>query len=206
MEKSFLTHLQWRNAEKHFDPERKISQEYLDEITHAIQFAPSSFGLQPFHVTIVTDPDVRAKLKEAAWNQAQVTDCSHFFVFSSRTDLKERIEKYFQIATGGDMQKREEMKAYEGMMQGFAEGKSKQEIENWADRQAYLALGFGLAACAELEVDSCPMEGFDPSIFDQILSLPENFHSVVCMAVGYRKDMPHFPKVRFEREDLFTMM
>jgi nitroreductase len=206
MENSFLGHLDWRNAEKHFDPAKKVSDADMEKILKAVHMAPSSFGLQPYHVHVVKNDDVRAKLKEAAFGQAQVSDSSFVLVFSGRSDdLKPRIDKYFEMATGGNAEAMKAMEGYKGMMQGFSEGMNKELLRAWAERQAYIALGFGLAACAELAIDSCPMEGFDKEAFDKILGLPEDFHSVVMMAVGYRKeDAEHFPKVRYPKEDLFT--
>ncbi len=205
MNKSFLEHLEWRNAEKNFDPAKKVSEEGLNKVLEAVRFTPTSFGLQPFHVYVVTDEAVRGKIREASWGQAQVTDASHLLVFASRLGINERIEKYFQIASGGDAAVRESMKGYEDMMRGFAGGMTPEREKHWADKQAYIALGFALAACAELEIDSCPMEGFDPSAVDALLGLPENMKSVVMLPIGYRKDMPHHPKVRFGADDLFTI-
>jgi nitroreductase len=204
MDSSFLAHLDWRFATKAFDPTKKVSQDYLDKILEAVHLAPASYGLQPYHVYVVTNDSLREKLKEKGYNQGQVTDASHFLIFASRTDLDERIEQYFTLATQGDAQKREAMKDYEGMMKGFAQSLSPPTEKAWADRQTYIALGFALAACAELEIDSCPMEGFDPPAYDQILELPANMKSVVCLAIGYRKEDPKFPKVRFSKEDLFS--
>ncbi len=204
MENTFLSGLDWRNAEKNFDPAKKVSDEDLNKILHAVKMAPSSFGLQPYHVYVVADQAVKLKLKEKGFNQQQFEDCSHVLVFCGRDDLVDRINKYFEMASGGDMEKRKAMEGYENMMKGFAEGKSSNDVIGWAFRQAYIALGFALAACAELKIDSCPMEGFDAKGFDQILSMPAGTNSVAVMTIGYRKDVPHMGKVRFPEEDLFT--
>lgn len=204
MDNTFLSGLEWRNAEKHFDPTKKVSEEDLNKILHAIKLAPSSFGLQPYHVYAVGDQDTKMKLKEKGFHQQQFEDCSHVLVFCGRNDLVDRINEYFEMATGGDAEKRKEMAGYEAMMKGFAEGKAPNDVMTWAFKQAYLALGFALAACCELRIDSCPMEGFDPHGFDQVLNLPPNMNSVAVMSLGYRKDMPHMAKVRFPEEDLFT--
>jgi nitroreductase len=83
-------------------------------------------------------------------------------------------------------------------------GKSKEHLMNWAQRQAYIALGFALAACCELKIDSCPMEGFDNKKIDNLLQIPTYMNSVVILAVGYRKTDSTHPKTRFSNEDLFT--
>lgn len=201
---SLLDNLEWRNAEKSFDPTKKVSEEDLAKILHAIRMAPSSWGVQPYHVYVISDQATKLKLKEKGYNQQQYEDSSHILVFCGRNDLAARVDKYFTLATGGDAEKRKTMVDYENMMKGSLTSKSPDDGMNWAYRQAYLALGFGLAACAELKIDSCPMEGFDPAGFDQILNLPANMKSVATLSIGYRKDVPHTPKVRFPDEDLFT--
>lgn len=205
MDNTFLSSLEWRQAEKHFDPAKKVSQEDLNKILHAIKLAPSSFGLQPYHVYVVSNADVKMQLKEKGYNQAQFADASHVLVFCSRGDLGNRINAYFEMMSGGDAEKRKGMEGYENMMKGFAEGHNAESEQSWAARQAYLALGFGLAACAELQIDACPMEGFSPQDFDAILKLPAGLHSLASMAIGYRvAGEDSSPKVRFPDEDLFT--
>lgn len=204
MENTFLSNLEWRNAEKHFDPSKKVSDEDLAKVLDAIKMAPSSFGLQPVHIYVVSDQETKLKLKEKGFNQQQIEDASHVLVFCGRNDLTSRINQYFEMLSGGDAEKRASTAAYEGMMNGFAEGKSPDQVMAWASKQAYLSLGFALAACAELKIDSCPMEGFDPQGFNEVLSIPTNMSSVVIMTIGYRNDEAHMPKVRFSGEDIFT--
>ena len=138
------------------------------------------------------------------FNQAQFSDASHVLVFCGRSDVAARIDEYEEMATGGDEAFREKMAGYMGIMRGAFEGKSEAEVLDWADRQAYIALGFAMAACAELEIDSCPMEGFLPAGFDKILEVPEHMKSVVSLAVGYRSADPRHPKLRYSEDDLFT--
>lgn len=204
MANTFLDNLDWRCAEKAFDPAKKVSDADLAKILHAIKLSPSSFGIQPYHFYVISDQATKMKLKEKGYNQQQFEDASHLIVFCGRNDLADRVNKYFEMASGGDAAKREEMKGYENMMKGFAEGKQGDDAMNWAHRQAYIAFGFAMAACAEMMIDSCPIEGFDATAADQILNVPANTKSVAILAIGYRKDLPHFPKVRFPEEDLFT--
>ena len=130
--------------------------------------------------------------------------CSHLLVFCARTDLQDRIEAYFQIASNGDDEVRANLKGYEDMMRGFFADKDENFVYAWARNQAYIAHGFALAACAELKIDSCPMEGFDPSAVDEILALPDYLKSVVMLPIGYREVDPHHPKVRYPEDDLFS--
>lgn len=199
---SFLTQLTWRYATKQFDTAQKLSDEQLQQILEAVKMVPTSFGLQPFKVLVVTNPELRTKLKEASWGQAQVTDASHLLVFCANTDVLPRVDTYFEMASGGNEDVRGQMKGYEDMMRGFASGMSQDAMLPWAAKQAYIALGFALAAAAELGVDSCPMEGFDGAQYKTLLGLEDNVTPVVLLPVGFRSatDTVH-PKVRFN--DLF---
>ncbi|MBI5754397.1 NAD(P)H-dependent oxidoreductase [Candidatus Peregrinibacteria bacterium] len=201
---SFLNNLDWRNAEKNFDPTKKVSDNDLAKILHAIRMAPSSWGVQPYHIFVIGDQTTKLKLKGKGYNQQQYQDSSHVLVFCGRNDLASRVDKYFEIASNGDPIQRKSMEAYEKMMRGSMESKNPEEGMNWAYRQTYLALGFGLAACAELKIDACPMEGFDPSGFAEILKLPSDIKAVATMSIGYRKELPHSAKIRFPEDDLFT--
>jgi nitroreductase / dihydropteridine reductase len=204
MTDSFIENLNWRFAAKDFDPEKSVSDDDLSTLLNAIQLTPTSYGLEPFHVVVVSDPELKLKLQEKGYNQPQFKNSSHVLVFCRRMDLDGRIDTYLDELTGGDAEKREAMKGFEDILNGFSEGKSTEEIRDWADRQTYLALGFGLAACAALKIDSCPMEGFVPPDFDQLLELPEHIKSVACLAIGYRSHDPKRPKFRFNQADLFT--
>ncbi len=200
---SFLNNLSWRYATKKFDG-RTIAPDKLAKIFEAVRLAPTSFGLQPFHVTIVTDKDLREKIKDLAWGQEQVTTGSHLLVFSARTDISDRINAYFELATGGQAALRATLAGYEKMMTDFAAGLDAPAAESWAARQTYLALGFALAAAAELEIDACPMEGFNPAGVKTVLKLPEHFFPKALLALGYRhaSEKPK-PKIRFPNSDLF---
>ena len=201
---TFLSQLNWRHATKSFDPNKKVSDEDLEKIKDAIQMAPTSFGLQPFHVKIITAPAIRDQIRPVSWDQAQITDSSHLLVFCARTDAMSRIDGYMEIASGGNPEARGKLEMYENLMKGALEPRSPEELKHWADKQTYIAHGFALAACAELKIDSCPIEGFDPAAVDKILGLPENTQSVVLMPIGYRAEEPKHGKVRFPESDLFS--
>jgi nitroreductase len=127
-------------------------------------------------------------------------------VFSARTDVDARIDQYAQLRTGGDAAKMEAMAGLVGMMKNFATMLPDDTTRAaWAARQAYIALGFAMAAAAELEVDSCPMEGFMPAGVKEVLGLPDHVHPVVLLPIGTRaSDDTPYPKARFPQDDLFT--
>lgn len=201
---TFLSGLDWRFATKKFDSEKKVSDEHLAKILQAIQQVPTSYGLQTFHVDVVSNDDFRAKMKDVSYGQSQVTEASHILIFSARNDVSERITHMLDEMSGGDTSGRDSFAEYEQMMRGSIEGKTSEDLMNWASRQAYLALGFGLAACAELRIDSCPMEGFDNKAVHELLGSPENSFPFAYLSIGYRKEGPAHPKFRFSQDDLFT--
>ncbi len=202
---TFLSQLTWRNATKDFDPDKRVSDEDLAKIKDSIRMSPTSFGLQPYHVVIVTDAETRAQIREHAWGQAQITDSSHLLVFCTRLDITEkRIDQLIALASGGNPAAKEALAGYEGMMRNALGSRSAEVLKAWGDRQTYIALGFAMAACAELQVDSCPIEGFVPEEVDKILKLPPHIKSVAMLPIGYRKADPTKPKVRFSEADLFS--
>ena len=201
---SFLSSLEWRRAIKGFETGRTVGETDLKKILHAVQMAPTSFGLQPFEVHVVKNLELREKMRAQAWNQAQLTTASAVLVFVARNDLKERISELLQKLSGGNPQALEGLKVYEGMMRGMLESRTDEERMAWSAKQAYIALGFALSACAELRIDSCPMEGFNPQEFDKLLGLSASRTSVVILPIGYRDEaLPLMPQFRFPESDLF---
>lgn len=197
---AFLDNLDWRYATKKFDETRPIPSEDLEKILEAIRLSPSSYGQQPYHITVVTDKKIKEKLTKAALNQQQVLTASHVLVFSARTDLLRRKETFI-----GMMQDiNPEYAKLLGkllLVNWFQKAFSKKA---WAEKQTGIALGFALAAAAELKIDSCPMEGFSGFLVKHILQLPHYMKPTVLMPIGYRAtDQKIYPKVRFSKEDLF---
>lgn len=203
---SFLSNLSWRYATKSFDTTRKVSDADLDTILEAIRMTPTSFGLQPYHFYVVTNQDIKDKIQAVAWNQPQVGSCSHLIVFAASTNVMDNKEKLFTLMSGGNPEVRAKLKGYEDMMTGFFANKSESEILAWASKQTYIAHGFALAAAAELEIDSCAMEGADFSQVGEILGLPPTQKALVMLPIGYRAEgeAPRGPKIRFSREELLT--
>lgn len=202
---SFLSQLHWRYATKKFS-DKKVSDENISIIKNAIRMAPTSLGLQPFHVVVVTNPEKRIELRAAAWDQAQITDSSHLFVFCARNDFPNRIESYINNTAEIQGTERANLQGFADMITGTVVMHGDNATD-WAAHQAYITLGFGLAACAELGIDACPMEGFDRSQFEKILGLPEYIKVQAVMAVGYRDETDPAivrPKVRFPESDLFS--
>lgn len=207
---TLLTALKWRYAVKQFDASRTIDPDTWSALEDSLVLTPSSIGLQPWKFIVVTDAAMKAKLQPAAWNQAQVSDCSHFLVMTVRKNLDEvHVDRH--IARMSEVQKTpvEALAKFRAMVTGnLDKARAEGRLDTWQMHQIYIALGNFMTAAALLQVDTCPMEGFQPKQFDEILGLTDTpYASVVCCAAGYRAASDKYTtkqKVRFHKEDLFT--
>ncbi|RFP10655.1 MULTISPECIES: NAD(P)H-dependent oxidoreductase [unclassified Duganella] len=202
--------LNWRYATKKFDPAKTVSDEKLEHILEAIRLAPTSSGLQPFEVFVVTNPDLRAKIQAVGWNQGQITESSHLLVFAAWDDITaDRVNMMFDLTNEQRGFINEGWEAYRKQLLGIVAARGQQANFDSAARQAYIALGVAMVAAAFEGVDATPMEGFDPAAVDQILSLKERkLRSVVMLPIGYRQPegdwLVNLKKVRRSRPNLIT--
>ncbi len=205
-----LQQLNWRYATKQFDTTRKINAQDWAALEQALVLSPSSFGLQPWKFFVVNDPAIRAKLRPAAYGQAQVTDASHLVVFAGKTDVTEADVdahiKNISATTGAPI---EALAQLRGMLLGsVVQHMDVATRQAWARNQAYIALGNFLTSAAILGIDTCPMEGFDRAQFDQILGLKaQGYASAVIATVGYRAATDKYanaPKVRFPKQQVLA--
>ncbi|WP_417241772.1 nitroreductase family protein [Celeribacter sp.] len=205
----FMDKLDWRYAVKKMDASKPVSEENVARILKAIQMAPTSSGLQPFKVFVITNPDIRAKIRPVAWDQAQITDGSHLLVFAAWDNYtEERVEAVVAQHAEERPGTREALDAYyDNLKAGYLPRDARTNSEH-AARQAYIALGFALAAAAELGVDSTPMEGFDPAAVDEILGLKaQGLTSLTLLPLGTRAEegdwLQGMKKVRKPHDVLF---
>jgi nitroreductase len=203
-----LDALRWRYATKAFDSKRKIPADTWSALEDSLVLSPSSFGLQPYRFLVINDPATRERLLPHAWGQRQVVDASHFIVFAARTSVTEaEIDTFIAHIARTRGVTPESLVSYRGMMTGMLLSDGfKPLVPHWTARQAYIALGNLLTSAALLGVDACPMEGFVPAEFDQVLGLPaQGLAAVVCCALGYRHADDKYalaPKVRLPKSDL----
>lgn len=205
---SLLEKLNWRYATKKFDPTKKIPADKLQLLLDTTRLAPSSYGLQHYKIVVAADPEVRAKLQGAAYGQSQVVDASQVIIFAAETNIDEAyVQKYIDniAATRGvPVSSLDGMKQY---LSGAVNGMSDEQKLVWAHKQAYLASGVLIAAASELEIDTCPMEGFNGAQFDEILGLKEKgLTASVIVTIGYRSgndETSELAKVRKPYEELF---
>ncbi len=192
--------LSWRYATQVFDPERKLPEDTLRTILESGRLAPSSFGVEPWKFIVVTDRDLRAKLREASYGQPKVTDASHLVVIARRTDVRENISRELieriSAATGATA---DDLGGLRQMVDGAVASRSDAALDAWAAAQTYIPLGIMIETAALLGVDAGPMEGFVPDQADEILGLKAKHLSATTMlALGYRGEdvAAARPKVR----------
>ncbi|MFT5230977.1 MAG: nitroreductase/dihydropteridine reductase [Planctomycetota bacterium] len=203
--------LKWRYATKAMNGE-KVAEEKVNRILEAARLAPTSSGLQPFEIIVVTSDEVKAKIKPVAWNQSVVTECSHLLVFAAwDTYTVERINYMFDLTNDIRGFKNEGWENYRQQLLNLYPKKDAEENFNHAARQAYIAFAEALTAAAFEKVDTTPMEGFDANAVDEILGLREKgLRSAVLLPIGYRDAsddwLVDLVKVRKSMDDLVTLV
>lgn len=204
-----IERLNWRYAAKAMN-KKVVPQEKIDRILEAARLAPTSSGLQPIEVIVITNQELKDKIKAVSNNQSMVSDCSHLLIFTAwDTYTTERINKMFDLTNETRGFTNEGWENYRNYLLGAYPNRSNEENFNHAAKQAYLAFGIAIAAAAFEEVDCTPMEGFNNQALDDLLGLKEKgLRSVVMLPVGYRdseKDwLASLKKVRKSKEDFIT--
>ena len=204
---SLIQDLNWRYATKNMNGET-VSDEKLTAILKATNLAATSYGLQPFTILVVSNKEIKSKLQEAAYGQAQVGSSSAVLVFAVPLKITTAdIEGFINLVATTRSMPVEALDGYKGMILGTVGALPAEQQQIWSAKQAYIALGTALAAAAEQKVDACPMEGFDAVKFDDILGLTEKgLKSLVIMPVGYRSAddaTAKYIKVRKPESELF---
>lgn len=181
-----IKNLQWRYAVKKYSNE-SVSEDKIDRIIEAINLSASSCGIQPYRLFIITNPELRKRLGEGSFN-AQIHASSHLLVFAAFniitndyiTDYVEMMERQRDLESGA-------LNLLKDTLINYFSTQTPEQNAIWSSKQAYIGLGTALIAAAELKVDSTPMEGFDPKLFDEVLGLSEKgLHASVILSLGYR--------------------
>lgn len=208
---NFIINQNWRYATKKFDAAKKISTDDLNTLKEAIRLSSSSYGLQPYKVIIVENPELRAQLQAAAWGQSQIVEASHLFIFANRTTINDaEVDTYFDNISNIREIPLEALAGYQGFMKGKINELSADAQNIWNSKQTYLALGNLLNAAAELKIDVTPMEGFSPAAVNEILGLNAlGLNASLIATIGYRHEedaTQHYKKVRKSNEELFITL
>ncbi|MFE3869076.1 NAD(P)H-dependent oxidoreductase [Flavobacterium sp. LS2P90] len=208
---TFLEHQNWRYATKKFDTTKKIATEDLNILKEAIRLSSSSYGLQPYKVIIVENPELRAQLQPAAWGQPQIVEASHLIIFANETNIgDDAINSFLKNISQTRSTPLEALSGYGDFMKSNISTLTSEAKNIWTAKQTYLALGNLLNAAAELRIDVTPMEGFLPAQVNEILGLDKlSLNACLIATLGYRHTedaTQHYKKVRKSNEDLFITL
>ncbi len=190
MTTDIIEQLKWRYATKKFDSTKILSEEKLSILKESFNLTATSYGLQPLKMVVIGNPEVKKKLVPITMNQEQVSNASHVLILCIERKMDSKyIVDYFNLVEETRNTPREILNPFESFLIDEFADKSKSNIETWMTKQAYLALGNLLTVCALEDIDSCPIEGFDPTAYDTLLGIDKlGLQSVLVLAVGYRAD------------------
>lgn len=200
--------LQWRYAVKKFDATRGVEARLWADLEKSLVLTPSSLGLQPWKFIVVQDAALRAALTAASFGQRQPVECSHFVVFAVRRGLDESdVDRHVHRTAEVRGVTADSLAKFRAMIAGFiGRARDQGRLDQWQEHQVYIALGQFMAAAALVGIDTCPMEGIEPSKYDAILGLEgSGYATVVACAAGYRAADDKYaeaPKVRFPADDV----
>lgn len=199
--------LKWRYATKKFKADELLPSHKLEVLKEAFNLTATSYGLQPIKMLVIQNKELQKEMVKYSYNQNQVATASHVLVIciEKRVD-KDFIERYFNMVQKVRSTPKEILKPFQKNLIGDFEKKHIDEIAAWATNQAYLAMGTLLTVCATEGIDACPMEGFEPKRYDELLGLDKmNLESVLALPVGYRAEddmFSGFKKVRRPLQDV----
>lgn len=200
--------LAWRYATQKYNREKTVSETNLQDIIHAINSAPTAYGIQPFQLIHVVNSELREQLRLVSFNQPQITDASDLLVFTvNKSKRTEQVVDYVDRVVEIRNVDRKQLSGYELHVARNLEALSESEFIAWSAKQAYIALGFGLVAAAQLGIDTTPMEGFMNDKYNELLQL-EDQHAILVLAIGYRAEddeTQHEQKVRKTLTQLRTI-
>jgi len=201
--------LNWRYATKKMNGE-KVAEEKVQQIIEAAHLAPTSSGLQPFEIIVVSNEELKQKIRPIAYGQSQITDGSHLLIFASwDTYNDERIDAIFNHMNAERGLPLDATDEYKAGLKAQLFAKSEEEQAAHTGKQAYIAFGTAIAAAAMLQVDATPMEGFVNEQLDELLGLKaKGLKSQTILTLGYRATegdwLQGMKKVRQPKETFVT--
>lgn len=199
--------LNWRYAVKKFDAERKLKSDQINILKEAFNLTATSYGLQPVKLLIISNNEIKKELVQYSWNQKQVQDASHVLVICiPKSYDKNEVSKYFNLVKEIRQTPDSIINPFKDFLSAEIDKKNQEELHQWNKNQAYLVLGNLLTVCALEKIDACPMEGFVPEKYDEVLELDkQNLTSVLVLPVGFRAEddyMKGLKKVRKQVNDV----
>lgn len=199
----FLEAMAFRHACKRFDTEKQIPAEQFESILEVARISPSSFGMEPWRLIVVRNPNLRKALKSSCWNQNQITECSELVILTTDNDIVRSGTSYVKKMFDRRGLAPEAVETYLGIYKNYLAEIECDEVllANWTAKQCYIAAANMMTYAATLKIDSCPIEGFDREAVEAILDLPEGHSAALICAFGYRVN-PQSPQVRLEMKQI----
>ena len=206
---TILNKLNWRYATKNFDSSKQVSNEDLNTLLEAGRLTASSYGLQPYEIYVIKNEEVRKELRKASYDQPQITDASCIIVLANKPTFDDSmIDDYIANIMKVRGLSKEDLEGFSKTMKSTLLDLPNAYKSAWTSNQAYIVLGNLMTIAAEMEIDTCPMEGFDKEQYNEILGLTDKgLNAAVVLAVGYRSSedaTQHYPKVRYPEEQIIT--
>ena len=196
--------LKWRYAVKKFNKNKSLTTKQITILKEAFNLTATSYGLQPLKLVVLNDKKIQKELVAHSWNQPQVYEASHLLIICiPNTFTSEDVENYFSLVKQIRNTEDKILSPFKKFLSSEIDNKSKEELNNWNKNQAYLALGNLLTVCAYEKIDACPMEGFIPEKYDEVLNLKEQgLQSVLALPVGFRADDDYMASLKKVRKPL----
>tara|TARA_B110001454_G_scaffold217264_1_gene242189 strand:+ start:980 stop:1612 length:633 start_codon:yes stop_codon:yes gene_type:complete len=204
---NIIDNLKWRYAVKKFDSEKQLSEAQINTLKEAFNLTATSYGLQPIKLVVVKNKEIQKELIQHSFNQNQILEASHVLVICVPNNYTtEEVENYFNLVQKIRNTPEEITKPFKDFLTADIENKTQEELLLWNKNQAYIALGNLMTVCAVEKIDACPMEGFIPEKYDEILRLkPHNLKSILALPVGFRANdcyMKDLTKIRKETQEI----
>ncbi|MFT4575588.1 MAG: nitroreductase [Polaribacter sp.] len=203
-----IENLKWRYAVKKFDQNKSLTEAQINILKEAFNLTATSYGLQPVKLVVIKNKEIQQSLLAHSWNQQQVADASHLLVLCVQKELtSEDIESYFNLVKRTRNTSDEIINPFKNFLKDTINSKSKEEISSWAKNQAYIALGNLMTVAANEKIDSCPMEGFNPEKYDEILDLKKyNLKSALVLPVGFRAEDDYMKDLKKVRKNIIDVV
>ncbi len=196
--------LEWRYATKKFDTTKKLSPQQIETLKKAFNLTATSYGLQPIRLVIVSNQAIKESLVPHSFNQRQVADASHLLVICIQEQIttKDINANFDQQLEERDIQEKD-IEGFRSFLLDSFKKMTPNEQQEIGKLNAYIALGNLLTVCATEKIDACPMEGFIPTKYDEILGLKKHqLKSVLALPVGYRDAEDFMQKMSKMRKKL----
>ncbi|CAM1368457.1 NAD(P)H-dependent oxidoreductase [Tenacibaculum soleae] len=196
--------LQWRYAVKKFDENKSLSASQINTLKEAFNLTATSYGLQPVKMVVIKNKEIQQKLVEHSWNQPQVLQASHVLILCIPKEYSTKdVDNYFSLVKATRNTPDEILNPFKEILTSSIESKSSEELKVWNKNQAYIALGNLMTVAANEQIDSCPMEGFIPEKYDEILELDQhNLTSVLVLPVGFRAEDDYMKDLKKVRKNI----